>query len=108
MTQAEIACETVQMRRNVYQMNDMMEGGTTRSSLPRNLLSCVLARGPDPLAVVPEEPRCGAPDGDGDCGEDRVALAIPECFVHCGREEWEAEACTRTQECDGGERGGGM
>lgn len=88
-------------------MNDMMER-EMQNSLSGGLLSRVFARCPNPLAVVPEEPRCGAPYDDGNGGKDRIALAIPKCVVHRRREEREAKACARTQECDRGERRGGM
>lgn len=79
----------------------MGEMRSLADSLPR-----VLARGPDTLAIVPEEPRRGAPDDNGDDGEDRVALAVPERVVHRRREQREAEARARPQECYGRERGG--
>lgn len=81
------------------------------------------AHAPDLLAVPPEHPHPtrlsvshsspqyhhvkqhsrGAPDGDGERGEDRVPLAVPEGGEHRGREEREAEAREGPEERDRGE-----
>jgi hypothetical protein len=71
-----------------------------RTSHSARLRVRIPARLPDPLPILPQQERRGAPIHDRGRGEDCVTLAVPDRSVHGEHLEREAEVDKRAWEKD--------